>query len=410
MPSGYAGGPTWVVGVCHLCCQLSSSPESCVQTSTRNVPFPESVDCAVRTWVSTRGEPKNVCSVRHTLSKRSGWGGGSPLLRRAWYAVAKLEDVSSNLHPVTVHGENILIYRTAQGQVRAVGRNCPHRGCDLSLGAVTGEVLVCPFHGWQFDAEGQCVHIPANQHGQRIPKRARLRTFPVTVRGGLVWVCTGGNLNAASLPPLDIQEELDHPNFHKRVFSLVWNAHFIRSVESSLDVSHLPFVHPDTTGRDVSPVVQGPEYHVEGNRLRIHPRPFAPAHPMEPPRPTDAESDERVHIELRFPNHWMIRAPVAGDAMMCTYVTYTPIDDAHTLIFGVVMRNFADDSEFLDSHHLEHTLRVLGEDQRIIESIRPLVAPFDLHMEAHVPSDGPTVRYRKMLRDACNKERLEGWV
>ncbi len=71
-------------------------------------------------------------------------------------------------------------------------------------------------------------------------------------------------------------------------------------------------------------------------------------------------------------------------------------------------RNFAEDSEFLDSHHLEHTLRVLGEDQRIIESIRPVVAPFDLRVEAHVLSDGPAIRYRKMFQEACDKERLEG--
>ena len=42
--------------------------------------------------------------------------------------------------------------------------------------------LVCPFHGWKFDAEGTNVEIP---YSERVNRKGRLRTYPVLERNGL---------------------------------------------------------------------------------------------------------------------------------------------------------------------------------------------------------------------------------
>jgi hypothetical protein len=60
----------------------------------------------------------------------------------------------------------------------------------LSFGAVSGETLICPYHGWTFGDDAHCVRIPA--HPAVTPSRAaRARLLPVAEVDGHVWVCSG---------------------------------------------------------------------------------------------------------------------------------------------------------------------------------------------------------------------------
>ncbi|MCL6516082.1 aromatic ring-hydroxylating dioxygenase subunit alpha [Alicyclobacillus sp.] len=323
------------------------------------------------------------------------------MLREAWYAVARSEELAPGPIPVRVHGEEWVLFRGADGVASAIGARCPHRGAHLGDGCVAQGEIVCPFHGWRFNREGRCTRVPANRPEEAIPARARVPVRPVMERAGWVWLYTGETPR-----PLRLFPELEDPEYRRIHFELLWRAHFTRTVENSLDVSHLPFVHADTTG-EVDPMVHHLRYGAEGDRLWIHPAPFRRSHPMEPPRPPREDPwspEEQVEIELWFPNLWIIRAPVAAAAQMCTVLVFTPVDDQTTRIFGACLRNFAQEAALLDEHHLTHTLHVLDEDRRIVESLRPAHAPFDMREEAHVPSDGPAIRFRHLLRKALGRD------
>ena len=61
---------------------------------------------------------------------------------------------------------------------------CPHLGAHLGHGGtVEGCEIVCPFHGWKFDAEGANTDIP---YSERTNQKAKLRTYPVVERNGFV--------------------------------------------------------------------------------------------------------------------------------------------------------------------------------------------------------------------------------
>jgi hypothetical protein len=64
----------------------------------------------------------------------------------------------------------------------------PHLGAALSRGKICADRLTCPFHGIAFDAEGQCVRIPAIGRQGRIPKGMALRTFQLGEAHGLIWL------------------------------------------------------------------------------------------------------------------------------------------------------------------------------------------------------------------------------
>ena len=56
---------------------------------------------------------------------------------------------------VEIDGEDFVVWRGADGQVRSAPRWCPHLDHDLADGYVAGDELVCAGHGWAFDGTGR---------------------------------------------------------------------------------------------------------------------------------------------------------------------------------------------------------------------------------------------------------------
>ena len=54
-----------------------------------------------------------------------------------------------------------MLFRDSQGDYALIQRNCPHRSADLAYGRLEPRGLRCLFHGWLFDARGQCLEMPS---------------------------------------------------------------------------------------------------------------------------------------------------------------------------------------------------------------------------------------------------------
>ena len=88
--------------------------------------------------------------------------------------VAAASDITpGSAKKVELNGTEIAIFNL-DGQFQAMDEMCPHRGGPLSEGSVDGNVVTCPFHGWQFDVTtGACLTNPA----------ARQNKYQVKVEG-----------------------------------------------------------------------------------------------------------------------------------------------------------------------------------------------------------------------------------
>jgi nitrite reductase/ring-hydroxylating ferredoxin subunit len=65
------------------------------------------------------------------------------------------------------------------GTVHAIENACPHAGGPLAEGSLCDGVVTCPLHSWTFDVrDGRGVSKP----------KSRVRTFPVRVEGGQIFV------------------------------------------------------------------------------------------------------------------------------------------------------------------------------------------------------------------------------
>src|SRR2546425_8789695 len=105
-------------------------------------------------------------------------------------------------------GLPLLICRDSQGRLAALRDICPHRGMPLLFGHFDGTILECCYHGWQFDMEGRCQHIPALVADSSLQvDKIGVTTYPCEERDGYVWVYLPDPSDKTSAPPEVRSEE-----------------------------------------------------------------------------------------------------------------------------------------------------------------------------------------------------------
>ncbi len=97
--------------------------------------------------------------------------------------------------------KEIVLWRDTDGMAHAWEDRCPHRGMRLSFGFVRGTRLACLYHGWQYDAEGQCRFIPAHPE-LKVPGTIRVTTYSCQERLGMLWMRTSPPSEASPGPAI----------------------------------------------------------------------------------------------------------------------------------------------------------------------------------------------------------------
>ena len=159
-----------------------------------------------------------------------------------WYFVGSRRDVlKAKLIQKTWMGESIVAWCDENGRACVAESFCPHLGSDLGPaagGRISGGRLVCPFHGFDFDATGQCVATPYAD----LPRAVRLRVFETQEVLGLIfaWWGIGGREPQWSLTA----HPLDQIGWTELEFrTLRFPGHPQETTENSVDLAHLRYVH-----------------------------------------------------------------------------------------------------------------------------------------------------------------------
>ncbi len=126
---------------------------------------------------------------------------------------------------------------------------CPHRGASLSRGQVTENgCLECPYHGWQFDTDGTCIRVPFNPLSSVQLSKLSVVSFPTKAIAGMLWIFTG----TENVPVPQLPSSLLEPSDRYIIHHEIWNAHWTRAMDISLDYLHLPFVHRNSFGGELN--------------------------------------------------------------------------------------------------------------------------------------------------------------
>ncbi len=166
-------------------------------------------------------------------------------IRDAWYPVSWSHALGRALLPRTVLGEAVVLYRREDGAAAALRDRCPHRLLPLSRGRLTGDCVQCGYHGLVFDPAGRCVRVPGQE---TIPPNARVRSYPVAERLGLVWVWMGDPGRADETEIVDLPEYYDPRWGVAHGDALHVAADYLLLCDNLCDPSHVEYVHPTTLG------------------------------------------------------------------------------------------------------------------------------------------------------------------
>jgi phenylpropionate dioxygenase-like ring-hydroxylating dioxygenase large terminal subunit len=174
-------------------------------------------------------------------------GPGTPcgaLMRHYWQPAALVEELEGPrpVKAVRLLGEDLVLFRDEAGRYGLLHRHCPHRGADLAYGRCEDGGLRCSFHGWLFDATGQCRETPAEPEGSPLARNVRQLAYPVVEKAGVLWAYMGpgGLPRAPAFPAFDC---FVAPDTHTFAFKGLWECNWLQALEVGIDPAHASYLH-----------------------------------------------------------------------------------------------------------------------------------------------------------------------
>jgi cholesterol 7-dehydrogenase len=165
-----------------------------------------------------------------------------PAYPTGWYKVEYSRSLRvGDVRYIEFLGEHLVLFRGETGKAAVLDAYCPHLGANLSVeGKVVGDCIECPFHGWQFNNDGKCTHIP---YTDKVPEIAKTRSWPTVEKNDAIYMFYDalGREPTWHLPDITEIYEMGykaHGSFENYV-----EAHIQEIPENGSDVAHLGVLH-----------------------------------------------------------------------------------------------------------------------------------------------------------------------
>jgi len=164
--------------------------------------------------------------------------------RNYWYPAMMSYKLHHRSVALQILGEKLLFLRY-QGKCFALENRCAHRGMPLSIGRCEfpgTKTITCRYHGWTYDvASGACVAALTDGPDSPIVGKAKVKTYPIEERKGLIWVFIG---DGAPTPlEEDLPEELLRSDAVLGVRVTTRAGNWRLAAENGLDPSHAAYLH-----------------------------------------------------------------------------------------------------------------------------------------------------------------------
>lgn len=184
------------------------------------------------------GQPADARVPFPPIQRKPAPGGHAPA--PYWQIACRSRDVRRTPVAVTLGGRALVLFRDAQRAAVALEDRCAHRNAPLSNGRVCDGRLQCRYHGWEYDAAGRVVHIPALPGAIALADAPRIAKYYTREQDGFIWVAAG------DAPPA--VDPYRFPHLGERGWtSFVMRTRFRSTVEACLenflDCPHATFVH-----------------------------------------------------------------------------------------------------------------------------------------------------------------------
>ncbi len=338
------------------------------------------------------------------------------MLINLWYVACFEDEVPAN-EPLAVRmlGQDFAIWRTTDGSIACVSNICVHRGGALARGKVNDGRIACPYHGWEFAADGRCQKIPSLADQSRIPARARVDAYPTAIKYGMVWVFIG-DLPESERPPLpDCFDAVYGAEGWRTVHGRFdYQASWQRVTENGLDTAHVHFVHPAFGNPDAAVVEEAevrdiPWGAISGHTFQSSEKTEKRGALGDALRESGAAPQGRRKPQSEIQFHMsgltvMIYQKITPQISQVIFSCKTPVSPTETTTFWSQARNYKLDPAN-DAERREGILTVYRQDASIIEYVTPEFVPSGMADELSVAADKLPVRFRMMVKEFASR----GW-
>lgn len=151
----------------------------------------------------------------------------------------------------TVGGMPVLVQRI-NGELRAFRNACPHKGMPIQIDPFGNRKLLCPYHGWSFQADGRIRGIPNKDYYNIFDSRKLdLDQIFIEIVGNFIFInISKGPQKIKEQIPENILKFLEKisirfdPSISYTSFTSKYN--WKLNFENILDLNHISFVHSKT--------------------------------------------------------------------------------------------------------------------------------------------------------------------
>ncbi|MGA8513786.1 MAG: aromatic ring-hydroxylating dioxygenase subunit alpha [Burkholderiaceae bacterium] len=257
-------------------------------------------------------------------------GKGTPmgeLMRRYWQPMAAAEDMKNAwTKRVRLLGEDLVLFKDRQGRLGLIAEQCPHRRASFAFGIPTQDGIRCPYHGWEYSAQGKCLNQPNEPDNCAFRDKVATDAYPVQELGGVLFAYLGP-LPAPLLPRFDgfvVEGAI------RMLGRVVLPVNWLQIMENSLDPIHTEWLHGHQ--HEFQKEQEGIKVAISAHHQKIDFKEFEfgiTKHRLLEGHSED-DDDWKVGHPIVFPN---MLAVGNGDEKSRYYAFQirVPVDDTHTL-------------------------------------------------------------------------------
>jgi phenylpropionate dioxygenase-like ring-hydroxylating dioxygenase large terminal subunit len=312
-----------------------------------------------------------------------------------WYVIGTPSDFSVNVpKKTTIWGKDYVVWKDRAGGYHGLDNVCSHKGASLSGGKIRNQCAVCPYHGYEFTANGVLETVPGIPNHPCSPVQ-NIPSFRVVEKSGWVYLNTCLHSTKNMDPPALYEETKELTRGDSSVFlDMDFNCYARVLSENSLDVMHIGFVHTFGNRQQPAPTEIHPP-------KEIAPYHFKTTYAYETGKNSMAYQyfeSRKMTIENEFYlPHTTVARVIFGQSISTVITFALPINETCSRLYVKTYRNFWK-NQVGDELTRNMMYQTMLQDKAVVEGIYPEHMDGRFNMKFDKLQNTYKAFYRKWIR------------